>query len=209
MTRIALVGDSLSSGAASPGGQMAARLRARGHEVVVDAKVGRSYGSFLREDPDQHVAALAAAKPQVVVVALGTNDIGLASKVELERIRALRARLRDATGAPVFAFGPPSFAPGHRLLAGRDELVALERLVYGHRFLDLVPLTQDAPRTRDGVHFTAAGGEQLGARMAVVLERALAPVSKAAVVGLGLGLAALLFWPRGRLSRRELLGLRL
>lgn len=208
MTRFALVGDSLSSGAGSPGGAMASVLRAGGHEVVVDAKVGRSYGSFLREDPDRRVAALAAARPQVVVVALGTNDIGLAPAVELERIRDLHGRLRAATGAPVFAFGPPSFAPGHRLTSGRAELVALERQVYGARFVDLGPLTGAAPRTSDGIHFTAAGGDQLGRRMAAALTRALQPAPPIAAGLLALGLAALLFWPRGRLSRRELLGLR-
>lgn len=166
--KVLILGDSLSAAAAAPGGQLAAHLQAAGGDVRVNAKVGRSAISFHREPT--HAAQLGeihAWDPDLVVVALGTNDIGYAAGAN----RAAMIQVRDQLGrggADVWAFGPPSFAPGAR--DGGDEVAATMKDVFGARFLDARPLTADLTgtlhRSADRIHFTTAGGKLAGQRMA-------------------------------------------
>lgn len=169
--RIVIVGDSLSASAHAPGRVLGDRLAADGATVTVNARVGRSANNFYgREDWRQQLQQIAAAKPDVAIVVLGTNDIGLTMSVDQQRMAQLRDALR-AAGADVYAFGPPAFPPGSRLEAGQPQVVAMMRGVFGaDRFLDLTPTTRDLVgskhRTSDQVHFTAAGGDVAGQRMA-------------------------------------------
>jgi len=165
--RIYLLGDSLSSGSSSPGAKFAKLLTAQGHEVRVNAKVGRSAYGFLRlEDGANQLAEAAAWKPARVYIWLGTNDIGLA----IGPVTTAMRRIRDAfPGSEVWAFGPPDFPEWTEEHALAGLVLGAMLGVYEPRFVNLVPLTADmleAPmRASDGVHFTAAGGTELAKRM--------------------------------------------
>ncbi|MCC7024613.1 MAG: SGNH/GDSL hydrolase family protein [Thermomicrobiales bacterium] len=175
--RVVIVGDSLSAGPHTPGQVLADRLAAAGADVRVNARVGRSANNFYgREDWRGQLQQIAATHPDVAIVVLGTNDIGLSMTVDAQRMTQLRDALAGA-GADVYAFGPPTFPPGTRLVAGQPQVVRMMRDVFGgDRFIDLTPLTADLVtsqhRTGDQVHFTAAGGDVAGQRMADAFLRA-------------------------------------
>jgi lysophospholipase L1-like esterase len=151
--KVLVFGDSLSAGQFSPGKVMAGQLDGAA-EVRINARV---------------LAAIRAFDPDLIVVVLGTNDIGLSMAKDKARMNELRDAF-DAGGAEVWAFGPPSFAAGTREQAGSTAVVSMMKSVFGDRFLDLRPLTADltasASRTTDRVHFTATGGKVAGDRMA-------------------------------------------
>lgn len=165
--KVLIVGDSLSTGPSSPGGVLAAKLQAAGATVKINSRVGRSANNFYgREDYAAQIADMTAFSPDLAIVELGTNDIGLSMAVDGGRMAALKAALGPAE---VWAIGPPSFASG-TLASGSDAVVAMMRSVFGSgRFIDWRPLSADqktAGRTTDQVHFTAAGGEIAGDRLA-------------------------------------------
>lgn len=163
--KVLIVGDSLSASLSAPGQVLGAGLLGAA-QVQVNAKVGRSARSFWTEGVPLVPTGFT---PDVAIVVLGTNDIVVGAAAD----RAAMQRLRDqlvAGGAEVWAFGPPSFAAGHRLEAGEPGIVALMRDVFGDHFLDLRPLTADlvgaSARTADGIHFPASSGKVAGGRMA-------------------------------------------
>jgi len=168
--RILIFGDSLSSGAGSPGEEMAAHLAARGANVHVNARIGRSAVNFYsREDAAGQLASSLEFGADMVIIQLGTNDMGLVMSVDRARMIQLRDSL--GAGAEVWAFGPPSF----RSSLGHDgdaaQVVTMMMSVFGDHFIDLRPLTKtmltaSEGRANDGVHFTAAGGRVVGKRMA-------------------------------------------
>lgn len=169
--RILVFGDSLSSGASSPGGEMAAVLGTYGATVQVNARIGRSAHNFwTREDHAAQLAAVKAFRPQLVIVELGTNDIGLAMSVDRDQMQRLRGALA-VDGAEVWAFGPPAFRSEMGMDEGAAEVATMMLSVFGNRFMDLRRLTRDmvsstGGRAADGVHFTSSGGKVLGKRMA-------------------------------------------
>lgn len=175
--RVVVFGDSLSADPSSPGGVFAARLRASGADVMVDARVGRSAINFYdREDVGAHLAAIRAFAPQLVIVELGTNDLGRDPARDLDAFARLRVDLGQG-GAPVWAFGPPTFPSVGKGSENGPAVPAVwgtMKAVFGDKLLDLRPLTRDRVpagtngRTGDGVHFTAAGGKIVGERMADV-----------------------------------------
>lgn len=169
---VVVFGDSLSAGDISPGAAFANGLRQAGARVVVNAKVGRSAWNFYkREDAAAQLAAIGRLEPDLVVVVLGTNDIGLSLALDQVRMAQLRVDL-ERSGAEVYAFGPPAFALGTREESGSAEVMTMMHTVFGDRLFDLRPLTADMTRagvggrSSDGVHFTAAGGKAVGDRMA-------------------------------------------
>lgn len=188
--RVLIFGDSLSAGTVSPGAVLAQHLNASGATVRVDARVGRSaYNFYGREDVRARLEAARAFDPDIVIVVLGTNDIGLSMKVDGQRMTQLRDELRQ-TAEEVWAFGPPSFpasGPGSTQHAGAPAVVAMMRSVFGRRFIDLRPASADlvdvgTSRTSDGVHFTGAGARTLGERMHEQIVRASDTGAAAAVV---------------------------
>lgn len=189
MTRVLVFGDSLST-SNGPGVVMARELEARGHTVRINARVSRSAWNFwAREDTLRLMDADRAWKPELVIVWLGTNDIGISSV----RTRDGLVRIRDAyedAGAKVVAIGPPAFAE-LELREGSLPVYATMGAVFGDvvdarpRSLDL----REAPyRAGDGVHFTARGAEVLGVRLA---DEITAPSSPWWVAGVALVLALL------------------
>lgn len=183
MTRILVFGDSLST-SGGPGVVMARELEARGHVVNVEAKSGRSAWNFYdREDHALIVKQALWTKPDLVIVWLGTNELGLSSKTNLAAFTRLKNDL-GKDGAIVIAIGPPAFADVER----RDQSVAVYatmRKVFGV-VVDARPRSADlreAPyRTSDGVHFTSRGAAVLGPRLADDVTK-LGTVTAGVVIG--------------------------
>ncbi len=169
--RIVIFGDSLSAGSGSPGAEMATVLEAEGATVQINARIGRSaYNFWAREDTAQQLDAIAAFNPEIVIVELGTNDIGLNISADTTQMVKLRDAL-GASGAEVWAFGPPAFNPKLEMDEGSAAVVTMMVSVFGNRCIDLRRMTRDMltiakGRSPDGVHFTSAGGEVVGRRMA-------------------------------------------
>jgi len=167
--RVVIFGDSLSSGAASPGGVLGAHLTAKGATVNINSRVGRSaYNFYGREDTVGQLREIDAFAPHLAIVELGTNDIGLSLGIDQAKMTQLRDSLARVGATEVWAIGPPSFADA-TLERGAGSVVDMMRRVFKDRFIDARPLTADMKtngRTGDGVHFTKDGGSLLGARLA-------------------------------------------
>ena len=164
--RVVIIGDSLSAGSNTPGGQLGAQLIARGADVEVNARSGRSaYSFFSRENGNIILSGLQAFKPQLAIVVLGTNDIGLDMNTDAKAM----AKIRDAfqnVGAEVWAIGPPMFE-STSYNTGAEAVIAMEKTVFGSdRFIDARPLTPQGLHSPDGVHFTPEGGKVLGKKLA-------------------------------------------
>lgn len=168
--RVFILGDSLSSGSSSPGGVLARELTLAGAKVQINAKVGRSAWNFYgREDAAGQLADALAFGPDLVIVELGTNDIGLG--MAADRVRMIQIRDAMATkGAKVWGIGPPAFDRTGSAQLDVDLVTAMMGDVFSPRFLNWQALTSDMTtspmRTSDGVHFTAQGAELAGKRLA-------------------------------------------
>lgn len=200
--KVLVFGDSLSSGQFAPGQVMANHLTGAA-AVRVNAKVGRSAYNFFstREDYKTILADIASYDPDLVLVMLGTNDMGLTMSVDAQKMAALRDSFR-AGGAEVWAIGPPTF-PSSGSGSGHDDdaarVVTMMHTVFGaDHFIDMRPLTRDMVpagkngRASDGIHFSAAGGAVLGQRLAdkVIATQDAAGTAALAVVAV----MAFLWW---------------
>jgi len=162
--RDVIVNDQDVSRDSSPGDLLGSWLLVAGATAVrLHAKIGRSANNFWSNwepDHDEVIQSLQSWQPDIVIVFLGTNDLGLAMSVDGPKM----AKIRDAfltVGAEVWCIGPPSFSDIH-LAALTPAVVAMERAVFGGKFIDSRPLTATilSPaegRARDGVHFTQDG----------------------------------------------------
>ena len=196
--RFVLLGDSHSSGAGSPGGLLAKLLRRRGHTVTVNAKGGRSAASFLRtEDGAEVMVELADDHPDVVLVFLGTNDIGRGVKAT----RAAMEVIRKSFSSSVVAIGPPYWpegTDGERLNAGALDVFALEREVFTSA-IDSIPLTRDIgvdgrAKTATGsvgIHFNAKGAATWAKRLYLAILPAKRRPLWMTFLGVGVGLLTL------------------
>ena len=208
--RVLIFGDSLSSRgsteqvnvtetpnrvSSSPGDLLASWLLAAGAQAArLDARVGRSAINFWdREAAAQLLAQDAAWKPTLVIVALGTNDIGR----DVVKTTLAMAKLRDAfrqMGADVIAIGPPSFTRAD-LQNNSGTVVAMLQEVFGKRnVIDARPLSTDLIgsqfRTSDQVHFTREGAAVLAQRYAgavMRLNNVREKLAKLKPLGIGLG----------------------
>jgi len=149
----------------------------RAAAVRVNARVGRSAQSFFgTEDAAALLRGDAAFRPTRVVVMLGTNDIDQGTDAEmLKQTKAALRRIRDAyraTGAQVVAVGPPSYPNKHYDRGAATMLAALQEVFGAERTLDARPLSAGAERTPDGIHFTQAGAQLVGERLARALTSA-------------------------------------
>jgi hypothetical protein len=163
---ISIYGDSLSNGNNTPGGVLANELRNAGYDVIVNAKDGRSTKAGL---PGEAVPVNG-----LVLLFLGSNDIGSTPSVHAKRLREIRDTARGGN-ASIIGIGPPSFPKGTKVAgidanAGAAQVYATMRHELG-RVVDSRPLTLDldAGRTSDGVHFQRGKGsaaESYGKRLA-------------------------------------------
>jgi lysophospholipase L1-like esterase len=194
--RVFILGDSLSVGDASPGGQLASQLLQAGARTVrVQAKSGRSAHSFFSEKAPSAQSILTgevANNPDIVIVMLGTNDMGLNMAVDAAQM----AKIKNAfPKADVWAIGPPTLPRSPTKAA---EVVAMMRRVFP-LFLDWRPLSADIVtaaqgRSPDQVHFAAAGARLSGQRLAAALlakSNGMGFVVKLALGALVLGVAGI------------------
>lgn len=166
----------------APGAVLAGKLLELGAAATrTDARVSRSAINFWsREDYERLLSSDLAWHPDVVIVMLGTNDLHL----NVERDAQAMAGIRDVfmqAGAEVLAIGPPV------LPESSDHVYTTLHRVFGGRVIDGRLLSYDAPRAKDGVHFTAIGAKLYGERLADAL---MQPTTAQAVVPMaGLALA--------------------
>lgn len=163
------VGEVTSS---APGAVLAGKLVAGGAAAArTDARVGRSAINFWsREDYASLLAADRAWRPDLVIVMLGTNDLGRDAQADAQAFAGLRDVFQQA-GAKVIAIGPPAFSQA-TLMTTTDTVYATLAKVFGAKnVIDARPLTSDLGRTKDNVHFTSAGAEIAGERLAVAVEQ--------------------------------------
>ena len=192
--RVVIFGDSLSADPGSPGYELGAMLARNGASVKINARIGRSANNFYgREDVAGQMADITAFQPDLAIVELGTNDLGLNMTVDEQQMIRVRDALIAAGAKQVYAFGPPSFADGTATTQAVDVLNMM-RNVFGAKLLDLRPLTRDIlttaqGRTGDGVHFTSSAGKVVGDRMATAFlaTNSMSGVQIAAAFVLGIG----------------------
>jgi lysophospholipase L1-like esterase len=185
---ILIFGDSLSTGATSPGGVFGAVLKSAGAVVRVNGKVSRSavnlWSGANGENGAAVVAAEAARRPDIVIVVLGTNDLGMNASADQQAFARLAAAFAPAE---LWAVGPPSF-PATRadLTRKAPQVYATLAAVFGaHRVIDWQRLTADVVtpeqgRARDGVHFATAGAAVAGKRLAAAWLQARTGVTASA-----------------------------
>ena len=175
---VLILGDSLSVGTSSPGGQLATILQARGANVRINAKIGRSAHSFFIAEAGGVILADEARRtPDIVLVMLGTNDLGLNLAVDAQQM----ARIKNAfPRASVWGIGPPAL-PKRPVAAA--NVVAMMRTVFP-QFIDWRPLTPSTGRSPDLVHFRPEGAQLAAQNLAQAL-LATRGVPLAAKIGVG------------------------
>lgn len=167
-----VVTDGILRTSSSPGDLLASQALVSGASAArINGRVSRSAWSFLTKEAASSILAQELAwQPDVVIIMLGTNDLGLAAASNQRYFTQLRDAFA-ANGAEVWGVGPPAFADADDA-ARADVVVATERGVFGSRFLDLRPLTEAYKvfgRASDGVHFTAMGAGLVASSIAKTL----------------------------------------
>jgi lysophospholipase L1-like esterase len=156
MARIALIGDSQGT-VLFP--ILAPRLNAIGDQVVFStANTGWSITTYNQKMPDLW-DKLRAAKPDYVVVELGTNSWGVPS-IYASQMTDWVQRIRDLGAEPVW-IGPGAVTPpaSANVQKGVQDIRTVQRRITNKLnvpWLDSVPLTQDLSRP-DGIHHNAEG----------------------------------------------------
>ncbi len=223
--RILIIGDSLSDGtdgrpgtfgvpprlSLTPGQFFAKRLKVQGHLVRIHAKVGRSAHAFVTKQGGLALLRreLAAHRPDVVIIILGSNDLHFPERDTERALRRIRGVFKEI---PVYHIGPPALSPRKKGWNTQAErVVRAGRAVFGSRFIDARPMTKDIiepaqGRAHDLVHFKIAGARVVAARWAAVLQNATtppAPIKLVRGIGPATLLSAGLMWI---IERRERLG---
>lgn len=157
--QVLILGDSLSVGPNSPGVLLGKLLKGKGANVRVNSRVGRSAWNFFnREDATGILRSEAAHRPNLVILFLGTNALGLNLVLESRRQGKIAGVF---PGAEIWAIGPPVLADK----AKAEAVVDMMRDRFAPRFIDLRLLTNTGGRTADGVHFTKAGARRLVSKL--------------------------------------------
>lgn len=178
----------LANRTGTPGDLLASYLLTAGAAAVrVNGRVSRSAINLWKgnngEDGAAVVAAEVGGRPDLVIIMLGTNDLGMGATADAAAFR----RLRDAFagyGAEVWAIGPPAFARAD-LNAKAVTVYQTLAQVFGSRVIDARPLSADVltpaqGRAGDGIHFAAGGASKVAARLA---QAVLAQPSRSAASG--------------------------
>jgi GDSL-like lipase/acylhydrolase family protein len=187
--RIIVFGDSLSKHAhdsspeiwdvdegsdrqsSQPGDLLASLLAEQGADAVrVNARVGRSAFNFWqRENTTALLGSDQAFAPTKVVIILGTNDAdsGVNVAVDATMMSQLKSAYEDM-GAEVWAIGPVTYN-NVALNAKSEPIVDMMQSIFSGRFIDGRPLSVQAGRAGDGVHFGSDAARQTALNMAAAL----------------------------------------
>ena len=196
----------LANRTGTPGDLLASYLLTAGAAAVrVNGRVSRSAINLWKGNNGENgtavVAAEVAARPDLVIIMLGTNDLGMGATADAAAFR----RLRDAFagyGAEVWAIGPPAFARADLNAKAVTVYATLVQVFGPTRVIDARPLSADVVtvaqgRAGDGIHFGAGGASKVAARLAQTLLAqpgegavATAPSPWWAVAGAALAVAA-------------------
>jgi lysophospholipase L1-like esterase len=189
MPTIALIGDSQSQ-ALWP--RVTKALSAQGYTVVLsEANPSWSENTYRTKMPSLP-AALASAKPEVVVIELGGNARPSKGEAAYREDVAWLVDAARASGAKrIIWFGPAtSIASINADAADRHEKIANMQAymlpAMGVEWYDSRPITMTDQKQKDGVHFERPGYDRWAAW---IVERILAPAPKMEVSLQGAGAA--------------------
>lgn len=173
-------------------------LEAGASAVMLDANVGRSASNFWAGTSSHQfhsaadlIASDQAFAPDIVVVMLGTNDIGTNLINDQQAMQAIHDSFPQSD---VWAIGPMVYvSPGDGLNAGAQAVFDMMVAVFGpERTIDARPLAATSGRAGDGVHFGPSAAYQTALALAGAFATA-SGVSTTKTVLWGLaGLGALL-----------------
>lgn len=165
----------LANRTGTPGDLLASYLLTAGAAAVrVNGRVSRSAINLWKGNNGENgaavVAAEAGARPDLVIIMLGTNDLGMGATADAAAFR----RLRDAFagyGAEVWAIGPPAFARADLSAKAVTVYQTLAQVFGANRVIDARPLSADVlttaqGRAGDGIHFAGSGASKVAARLA-------------------------------------------
>jgi lysophospholipase L1-like esterase len=204
---------------ASPGDLLASYLLEAGATSArINGRVSRSAVNFWKGNNGEAGAAVLAAevvrRPSLVVILLGTNDLGMNAVADAEAFRLIRESF-VANGARVVAVGPPSFISSELNQKAVTVYDTLTRVFGAANVVDWRRMTVDIVkpsqgRASDGVHFTALGARAAAARLAQAIHTQGAPVIATAGVTwlppvIGLVLTGLLVGGAWLIRRRRTL----
>lgn len=172
--------DNVTRNSSVPGDLLASYLIKYGGiypQVRINAKVSRSAWNFFRIEPFEKLLNEDLLwNPDIVIVFLGTNDLGLSAAKDKEAFEKIKRNF-DNGKREFIAIGPPSFA-STKLNNDSPFVVDTLKKVFGvSNFIDSRYLTKDligpSYRSRDSVHFTNRGAhrfaEQLASRIALLV----------------------------------------
>ncbi len=165
----------LANRTGTPGDLLASYLLTAGAAAVrVNGRVSRSAINLWKGNNGENgaavVAAEAGARPDLVIIMLGTNDLGMGAAADAAAFQ----RLRDAFagyGAEVVAIGPPAFARADLNAKAVTVYQTLARVFGANNVIDARPLSADVVTTAqgragDGIHFAGSGASKVAARLA-------------------------------------------
>lgn len=173
-------------------------LEAGASAVMLDANVGRSASNFwagtsshqFRSAADL-IAADQAFAPDIVVVMLGTNDIGTNLINDQQAMQAIHDSFPQSD---VWAIGPMTYVgPGATLNAGAQAVFDMMTGVFGsERTIDARPLAATTGRAGDGVHFGPTAAYQTALALAAAFATASGVSTTSTILWGVLGFGALL-----------------
>jgi len=165
----------LANRTGTPGDLLASYLLAAGAAAArINGRVSRSAVNLWKGNNGENgaavVAAEASARPDLVIIMLGTNDLGMGATADAAAFQ----RLRDAFagyGAEVWAIGPPAFARADLNAKAVTVYQTLTQVFGANRVIDARPLSADVlttaqGRAGDGIHFAGSGASKVAARLA-------------------------------------------
>lgn len=165
----------LANRTGTPGDLLASYLLTAGAAAVrINGRVSRSAVNLWKGNNGENGAAVVAteagARPDFVIIMLGTNDLGMGATADAAAFQ----RLRDAFasyGAEVVAIGPPAFARADLNAKAVTVYQTLARVFGTNNVIDARPLSADVVtpaqgRAGDGIHFAGSGASKVAARLA-------------------------------------------
>lgn len=172
--RFVWVGDSILVGMVD---RLGAVYVTRGDELFAHHESGWSVSRWLGEGAVDTIVR--TEKPDIVVIALGTNDVEATQTSFVRNVKDLTAKAK-ASGSRVVWIGP--FNSQERNVWGRSNTA--------DPWIDGMDLAKEITRTPDGVHFDREGYKTLAERAAAAVDKALATKKRTSAFWLGFGLLA-------------------